>query len=156
MSLKLRVWSLNPSVLRLAKLFAITLSDCELASKPESGIENADIYLPPVSVEFEVVAAGVPKLPYRFISALGSVLGVNAGVETRALAGEAAAELPAPATWAEAGEDDASPVLAVPELLDDEPVRPLSVWLMEISWSNWFRDTIWPTIAVGSTGEVGS
>ena len=30
------------------------------------------------------------------------------------------------------------------------------VWLIEISWSSWFNETICPTIAVGSTGDVGS
>jgi hypothetical protein len=40
-------------------------------------------------------------------------------------------------------------VLGVPDML-------LNVWLIEISWSNWFSDTICPTIAVGSTGAVGS
>jgi hypothetical protein len=27
---------------------------------------------------------------------------------------------------------------------------------MEMSWSSWFKETIWLTISVGSTGEVGS
>lgn len=34
--------------------------------------------------------------------------------------------------------------------------RPLSVELMEMSWSNWFNETNCPTISVGSTGAVGS
>jgi len=34
--------------------------------------------------------------------------------------------------------------------------EPVTVWLMLISWSSWFRDIIWPTIAVESTGAVGS
>jgi hypothetical protein len=37
-----------------------------------------------------------------------------------------------------------------------EVVNDDSVWLMEISWSSWFSDTIWLTISVGSTGCVGS
>ncbi len=67
-----------------------------------------------------------------------------AGVETRALAGELAVELPAPATWAVAGEGDvAAPEVPVaPDVLDEEPAMPLSVWLIEMSWSNWFSDTI--------------
>jgi len=84
------------------------------------------------------------------MSAFGSVLEVYAGVETKALAGE----LAAPATWAATGDDDAAS--DVPVVLDEVPAIPLSVWLMDISWSSWFRDTIWPTISVGSTGDVGS
>jgi len=78
------------------------------------------------------------------MSALGSVLGVYAGVETWALAGELAVELPAPATWAAAGEGDAAApeVPVVPDVLDEEPDMPLNVWLMEMSWSNWFSETI--------------
>ena len=41
------------------------------------------------------------------------------------------------------------PELAVPDMLS-------SVWLIDINWSNWFSETIWPTIWVGSTGDVGS
>jgi hypothetical protein len=37
------------------------LSEEAVASRPESGIANPDIYLPPEVVELEV-AAGVPKL----------------------------------------------------------------------------------------------
>jgi len=40
----------------------------------------------------------------------------------------------------------------VPEL----PAIVASVWLIEISWSSEFSETIWLTICVGSTGEVGS
>jgi hypothetical protein len=47
MSPKLRVWLLYPSVLRLARLFAITLSEFELACRPESGIPKDAIELPP-------------------------------------------------------------------------------------------------------------
>jgi len=41
---------------------------------------------------------------------------------------------------------------------DDEMgvVSDVSVWLMEMSWSSWFSETIWLTIWVGSTGCVGS
>jgi hypothetical protein len=46
-----------------------------MASRPDSGVEKADIYLPPVSVELEV-AAGVAKLPYRFMNAFGFDMGV--------------------------------------------------------------------------------
>lgn len=68
------------------------------------------------------------------MSALGSVLGVYAGVETRALAGDAA-ELPVPATCAVAGED-ATAAPEVPEVAgvpDEEPAMPLNVWLMAMS-----------------------
>jgi hypothetical protein len=42
------------------------------------------------------------------------------------------------------------------ELPDVPGARLESVWLMLMSWSNWFSETICPTISVGSTGEVGS
>jgi hypothetical protein len=42
------------------------------------------------------------------------------------------------------------------EVLEVPPDMLLSVWLIEISWSSWFSDTICPTISVGSTGDVGS
>jgi hypothetical protein len=78
------------------------------------------------------------------MSALGSVLGVYAGVATWVLAGEFAVELPAPATWAVAGEaaTAALDVPVAPDVPDEEPDMPLNVWLMEISWSNWLRETI--------------
>src|SRR6202789_4718347 len=51
---KLSVWSLNPSVLRFAKLLPITSSSEELACRPESGTEQDAIYLPPESVKFKI------------------------------------------------------------------------------------------------------
>ena len=39
------------------------------------------------------------------------------------------------------------------ELLENAVV---SVWLIEISSFNWFIDNIWPTMVVGSMGDVGS
>jgi hypothetical protein len=46
--------------------------------------------------------------------------------------------------------------LAEPEAVLLAGVMLDSVWLIEMSWSNWFSDTNCPTIAVGSTGAVGS
>ena len=78
----------------------------DVASRPDSGIEKADIYLPPVIVELEV-AAGVPKLPYRFISAFGSDMGVYVGSDWLVAV--------APAKFAVAGE------------VEDPAVLPLSM-----------------------------
>jgi hypothetical protein len=36
------------------------------------------------------------------------------------------------------------------------PDDDVNVWLILISWSNWFNEIIWPTMAVESTGAVGS
>jgi len=43
-----------------------------------------------------------------------------------------------------------------PVVPDDAVDMLLNVWLIDISWSSWLRDTICPTISVGSTGAVGS
>jgi hypothetical protein len=40
--------------------------------------------------------------------------------------------------------------------LELKPRTICSDWLMEISSFSWFIDNIWPTIWVGSMGEVGS
>ncbi len=54
----------------------------------------------------------------------------------------------------------ASAAVALPDVTppveDVEVDVPLSVWLMEINWSSWLSEIIWPTIAVESTGAVGS
>jgi hypothetical protein len=57
---------------------------------------------------------------------------------------------------AEASAGDAAAVPEEPVVPDDRFVMLLSVWLIDMSWSSWLRDTIWPTISVGSTGAVGS
>jgi hypothetical protein len=53
-------------------------SEEELASRPESGIAKADIDFLLKNVELQMVGE-VPRLPYKFISALGSTVGVYAG-----------------------------------------------------------------------------
>jgi hypothetical protein len=66
-----------------------------------------------------------------------------------------------------AGSVLASPPLAVELALSlavaagcfTDPVvvlSPVRVWLMLMSWSSWLSEIIWPTIAVESTGAVGS
>lgn len=77
---------------------------------------------------------------------------------TRGLDDVAAAALPAAgATFGlvpvDCAEFEVEPEL-VPATLPG--ARLESVWLIEISWSSWFNETICPTIAVGSTGDVGS
>jgi hypothetical protein len=61
----------------------------------------------------------------------------------------AAGVFPAAASIAEAPVDDTAGVVPAADML-------VSVWLIDINWSSWLSDTIWPTISVGSTGEVGS
>jgi hypothetical protein len=122
------------------------------------GSKKLTFYLPPEVVELEV-AAGVAKLLYRFINAFGSDMGVYAGscwvaaivVARCAVAGDVVVPpfVAASSAFAVAAGFEVEPV-------DVGLVIVPSVWLIEISWSNWFSETIWPTIAVGSTGEVGS
>ncbi len=109
------------------------------------------------------MVGAAPTLPYRFMKALGSMVGVYRGCccccvvlepiapATCGLDGVAAVFPALDATNALVPVDCVE--LELPEL---PGARLESVWLMLMSWSNWLSETIWPTISVGSTGEVGS
>jgi hypothetical protein len=103
-----------------------------------------------------------PTLPYKFANAFGSMVGVYRGCCCCVVL-----EVIAPATCGLDGVAAVFPALGAtngPAPVDcDELELPEvlgtmldSVWLMLMSWSNWLSETIWPTISVGSTGEVGS
>jgi hypothetical protein len=108
----------------------------ELACKPESGIEKDAIYLPPVSVEFEVWA-GAATLPYRFMRA--AVLAALAFADWSWLSAADAAELGlddvAPATPSVADALNGLETAACTLLEESEAAGAMlvSVWFMEMS-----------------------